>query len=285
MQVSLPALKAFESAARLGSFKAAAAELSISPTAVSHHITRLEQRLNVILFERTVRKVVLTELGKELAAATNQGFQTIEVALENIVAKDKQINVATTSSFAALVLIPMLQEFAHRYPDISVNIISGENIEANKFHLPVRLGRFGNQSHEDVISHEHFNLFRASQTGANLNDMDSITIYSTEWKNPTLPKLPLQAWLEHNGLQDKAVELRYFDQELFGIQQALVENAYVFCSKTLARGYVKAGMLKELDTQAIKSDLCYYIPNKETRLSRQNYIFVRWLEEVVKAPQ
>ena len=56
MNVSLPALKAFESAARLGSFKAAATELAISPTAVSHHINNLEQRLNVNLFIRETKE-------------------------------------------------------------------------------------------------------------------------------------------------------------------------------------------------------------------------------------
>lgn len=54
------ALKVFESAARLGSLKAAAAELFISVTAVSHHIDNLEQQLTVILFIRKARKVALT---------------------------------------------------------------------------------------------------------------------------------------------------------------------------------------------------------------------------------
>ncbi|MDQ9813930.1 LysR family transcriptional regulator, partial [Acinetobacter pittii] len=46
MQVSLQALKAFESAARLGSFKLAAEELSLTPTAISHHVANLESRAN-----------------------------------------------------------------------------------------------------------------------------------------------------------------------------------------------------------------------------------------------
>ncbi len=54
MQVSLQALKAFESAARRGSFKLAAEELSLTPTAISHHIGNLESRLNVSLFHRQI---------------------------------------------------------------------------------------------------------------------------------------------------------------------------------------------------------------------------------------
>jgi DNA-binding transcriptional LysR family regulator len=281
MQVSLPALKAFESAARLGSFKAAAAELSISPTAVSHHINKLEQRLSVTLFTRSARKVTLTALGKELSTATSQGFQSIEIAIDKITAKDKQIHVTTTSSFAALVLIPSLQAFYKQYPEIKVNITSGENIDANNFTLPIRLGETDKQSSADVIKFEQFNLFCTADTAARFNQAERLTIYTTNWKNSSLPNVPLQAWLELNGLQNEQIQVRHFDQELFGIQQALLENAYVFCSRTLTQGYLKAGVLTELNTLAINSQLCYYIANKENHLSRHNFMFIEWLENIL----
>ncbi|MEE2730751.1 MAG: LysR family transcriptional regulator [Pseudomonadota bacterium] len=281
MQVSLPALKAFESAARLGSFKAAAAELSISPTAVSHHINKLEERLSVTLFERTARKVTLTDIGNELAVATSQGFQTIETAIEKITGDDKQINVATTSSFAALVLIPALQEFYTRYPDSVVNITSGEAIEADNFTLPIRLGEIDKQASPDIVKHEQFNLFSSAKTAANFNPKRRMTIYTTDWKNGNLPSVPLIEWLQLNGLDDAKMEVRHFDQELFGIQQCLVENAYVFCSRTLTQRYLSAGVLTELNTQPIDSRLCYYIANKERHLSRHNYRFIEWLERLL----
>lgn len=282
MQVSFPALKAFESAARLGSFKAAAADLSISPTAVSHHINKLEQRLNVTLFTRTARKVTLTEPGKELAIATSHGFQSIDTAIEKITTKDKQINVTTTSSFAALVLIPALQEFYTLYPENKVNITSGESIDANNFTLPIRLGETNKQSSMDIIKIEQFNLFCTAHAAAHFRRTEQITIYTTEWKNSSLPNVPLQAWLELNGLQSKQVQIKYFDQELFGIQQALLENAYVFCSKTLTQGYLKAGVLTELNTRTISSGLCYYIDSKEKRYSRHNFKFIEWLDKLLK---
>ncbi len=230
---------------------------------------------------RTARKVALTELGKELAAATSQGFQTIETAIEKIAVKDKQINVATTSSFAALVLIPALQEFYTQYPESNVNITSGESIEANNFTLPIRLGEIDKQSSADVIKLEQFNLFCSAHTAAQFNQTEQMTIYTTDWKNSSLPSVPLQAWLQLNGLQNKQIKVRRFDQELFGIQQSLLENAYVFCSRTLTQGYVKAGVLIELNTQAINSQLCYYIANKEKHLSRHNFMFIEWLDKLL----
>lgn len=282
MQVSLPALKAFESAARLGSFKAAAAELSISPTAVSHHINNLEQRLSVSLFVRSGRKVALTDIGQELAAGASQGFQMIDAAIEKINEKNDQINVATTSSFAALVLIPALQDFYTQFPDSKVNITSGESIEADNFTLPIRYGVIDKQTSADVIKLEQFNLFCATHTSAKFDQVKNLTIYTTHWKNSTLPKVPLQEWLQLNGLHNKQITVRYFDQELFGIQQSLLENAYVFCSRTLLKGYIKAGVLTELDTLAVNSQLCYYIANKEKQLSRHNFMFIEWLEKLLK---
>ena len=284
MQVSLPALKAFESAARLGSFKAAAEELSVSPTAVSHHINNLEQRLSVSLFERSARKVLLTETGRELATATGQGFQMIEAAIEKIAVKDRHINVATTSSFAALVLIPALQDFYSQYPGCVVNITSGEAIDANHFVLPLRFGETDQQASTDVIKHEYFNLFGAANTVHQFKQAESLTVYTTDWKNSDLPKVPLDAWLQLNGLQGKQVTLRFFDQELFGIQQALLENAYVFCSRTLVKGYLNAGVLGELGTEDIRSQFCYYIANKEKHRSRHNFMFLEWLDKLLHAP-
>lgn len=282
MQVSLPALKAFESAARLGSFKAAAAELAISPTAVSHHINNLEQRLNVSLFRRETRKVTLTVPGKELAVATSQGFQTINAAVESISRQDKQINVATTSSFAALVLLPALQRFYDQYPHSKVNITSGEEINTDHFNLPVRLGAVAEQADSDVLIREQFNLFGNARLTTQPDQTAPITVYSTRWKNSALPEVPWQAWLNHNDLSHKQFEVRYFDQELFGIQQALLENACIFCSTTLTRGYVKAGLLTESGYPAIDSALCYYIDNKDSLITRHNVMFIEWLEELLE---
>lgn len=63
----LAALRAFEAAARHQSFKQAASELGVTPTAVSHQIRLLEETLGVRLFDRKPRQVVLTDVGQELS--------------------------------------------------------------------------------------------------------------------------------------------------------------------------------------------------------------------------
>ena len=80
----LSALRAFEAAARLGSFKSAAEELAVTPTAVSHQIRALEAQTGLALFERQVRKVSLTDAGAQLYPVLHEGFDAFESALDRL---------------------------------------------------------------------------------------------------------------------------------------------------------------------------------------------------------
>ena len=74
---SLSALRAFEAAARHRSAKAAAQELSVTPTAISHQLRQLEEYLGVALFVRKPRQLVLTGAGQTLLTASSEAFDTL----------------------------------------------------------------------------------------------------------------------------------------------------------------------------------------------------------------
>ena len=84
----LVALRAFEAVARRLSFKGAADELSVTPTAISHHIRNLEQHVGVRLLERTPRTCRLTPDGSTLFEATTSGFDDIRRAVGRLRRKD-----------------------------------------------------------------------------------------------------------------------------------------------------------------------------------------------------
>ena len=84
MLPSLPALRAFDAAAKHGSFRAAAAHLHVTPTAISHHVRSLETQLGVALFRRIGREVELTEDGQRLAQSTQQAFSLLENAVNRL---------------------------------------------------------------------------------------------------------------------------------------------------------------------------------------------------------
>jgi DNA-binding transcriptional LysR family regulator len=273
----LQALKAFESAARRGSFKLAAEELSLTPTAISHHINNLESRLNVNLFHRQGRRISLTETGRGLARATSEGFRLIDYALNEVMKAGSGVRVTTTSSLAAMVLIPFQQEFEQANPDISLEISTGETVDSQSYVIPIRLGDISIVEDSDVIKSESFNVFGASGMKAPFGSNKPIKLFTTEWKNSSLPEPPLTAWLELNGLDGANFEVKKHDQEIFGIQQAMAEKGLVFCSTTLVRNSWASSMLQDFGSRPVKSELCYYIPDKGSFETRSAARFLDWI--------
>jgi len=124
MLPSLPALRAFDAAARRGSFRAAAEELSVSPTAISHHIRTLEEQLDLMLFTRIGRSVELTEDGKALAEATGQAFGLLSETVEALRGTTRPVvRIAAGPILAARWLMPRISEFWQLFPDISLEVV------------------------------------------------------------------------------------------------------------------------------------------------------------------
>lgn len=122
----LNALRAFEAAARCLSLQAAAAQLFVTPAAVSHQVKHLEAYLGVKLFHRGHRSIALTEEGAALAASLSALFGQLDLALDRAVASTTaNLRVSTMESFAAKWLAPRLHRFHRDCPDLKVRIETG----------------------------------------------------------------------------------------------------------------------------------------------------------------
>jgi LysR family glycine cleavage system transcriptional activator len=122
----LNALRAFEAAARHLSLTKAAAELNVSPGAISHQIRGLEALLGIQLFERRVRAIALTAPGKLLYPGVQTGFLQIREAVAGLKQSDSQrvLVVSTSPGLTSKWLAPRLYRFASDYPDIDTRISS-----------------------------------------------------------------------------------------------------------------------------------------------------------------
>ena len=120
----LNALRAFEAAARHLSFSRAAAELNVTPAAVSHQVKALEEYLGTPLFRRLTRAVVLTEAGQAGVPALRQGFAKLGEAADLLRADETAgaLTVSVAPSFGAKWLVPRLDRFAAAHPDIDIRI-------------------------------------------------------------------------------------------------------------------------------------------------------------------
>lgn len=124
--VPLNALRAFESAARCLSLQAAAAQLFVTPAAVSHQVKHLEAYLGVRLFRRGHRSIELTAEGEALAASLSELFALLDLALDRATAPTAaNLRVSTIESFAAKWLAPRLHRFHRDCPDLKVRIETG----------------------------------------------------------------------------------------------------------------------------------------------------------------
>jgi LysR family glycine cleavage system transcriptional activator len=116
------ALRAFESAARLGGFAQAAAELCITPSAVSHRIRQLEAQLEEQLFERTPTGVRPNEAGQRYLQGVREAFDRLAQLSRNDTPEVLRLRVGTPPTFARNMLIPRLPEFYRDWPDIDIDV-------------------------------------------------------------------------------------------------------------------------------------------------------------------
>jgi len=125
-KVPLSTLRVFEVAARRQSFHAAASELNLTPSAVSHAIRKMEETLGVVLFERVGRGVSLSSEGQTLMGYTERGFGEIQRGLEAVSARaPRLLRLHSAPSFAAQWLAPRLARFFAQCPDVEVRLSAG----------------------------------------------------------------------------------------------------------------------------------------------------------------
>jgi DNA-binding transcriptional LysR family regulator len=149
-------LSVFLCTAQYLNFSKAAIELGLTPSALSHSVKALENRLGVRLFNRTTRSVALTEAGERLYARLKPAFRDIDDALEDLNHfRDKPSgNLRITSGRQAceLVLLPIASEFLQLYPDIRLEVVESDallDIVANGFDAGLR---FGDRLEADMVS-------------------------------------------------------------------------------------------------------------------------------------
>jgi DNA-binding transcriptional LysR family regulator len=143
----LSQLAVLATVAQCGSFRGAAKELGIAPSAVSHAVSSLEARLGVRLLARSTRSVAPTEAGAQLLERLRPALSEIDLALESAVeARDRpagNLRLTVPRTAAHLALTPRLGAFASAYPDIVLEIVIEDrftDVVEGGFDAGVRLG-------------------------------------------------------------------------------------------------------------------------------------------------
>ncbi|NTA61107.1 LysR family transcriptional regulator [Agrobacterium tumefaciens] len=127
-QLNLRELEAVIAIARRGTFRAAAIDLGMSTTALSHTIGRLEAGLGVRLFNRTTRSVSLTDAGRLFVQQVAPSLQDLHAALETVRSQRETpsgtIGINAAPFAARAIISPLVLEFLRRYPEMNVDLVT-----------------------------------------------------------------------------------------------------------------------------------------------------------------
>ena len=142
----LAALRLFEAAGRYESFKLAAEELHLTPSAVSHGIVSLERWLAVTLFERRPNGVILTKAGKDYLSFVSEALAMIAVGTRRLPNAHgaRRVSISLPPTFAARWLVPRLAMFRSQRPDISLTLDTSHRqvgFPVDEVDLAVRMAR------------------------------------------------------------------------------------------------------------------------------------------------
>ena len=148
-QGALDGVEAFLSVAQHRSFRKAAAELGVTPSAISQAVRALEARVGAALFIRTTRSVGLTEAGERFHSRAKPAFEELVAASE--VARDLGqrpaglLRLTVPRAVVPILLEPLIASFCQAYPEVEVEIAASEelvDIAAEGFDAGIRLGQF-----------------------------------------------------------------------------------------------------------------------------------------------
>lgn len=144
-------MKSFRMVVTKGGFRAAAKELNISPALVTKHINALEHKLNAVLLKRNSRNITLTIQGKIFYNNVIQLLKKYDLCIHQQVSMLKdisgQLKVGVPHSINNLILLPKLNKFIKKYPNIDLELISGNHsveLFSHGYDLAIHCGNLPN---------------------------------------------------------------------------------------------------------------------------------------------
>lgn len=282
---SLTGLRAFEAAARLDGFSAAARALNVTHAAVAQQVRALERELGESLIYRDGRALRLTEKGMAMSAELTAGFAAIQEAALAVRARaDRPVAITLSPSFAANWLMPRLGQFWRAHPDVKVALHPDHRVTdlgREGFDLGIRFGRgkwpgvaaeFLTSARYVVVATPELLGGRGRLGPAELAEMP--WVLEENWPEH-------RHWLvSQTGLDPDRLRLSEFATEeltLGAARQGLGLNvsSFALVEDDLRQGRLRIAFEGEADGPA------YYIVTAPGALRPAARTFIRWLKAVV----
>jgi LysR family transcriptional regulator, glycine cleavage system transcriptional activator len=290
----LASLRAFEAAARHRSFAAAAAELGVTPTAISHQIRLLEAVCGLPLFRRRPRPLTLTAAGARLFPVLRDGLDAFATAVAGVreEAERRPLRVTTTNAFAGLWLVPRLPLWREANPGVGLAVIGTDavlDLRAGEADVAIRYAR---SPPADLVVHELFRdrfypmcspalLEAAPITGP--ADLVRHTLIHFDWPPEDTEAPRWSRWLAAaRGIPpplagfDHMVELS-FQEELHAIEAVIAGQGIAVVSDVLASRELRTGRLVKALDLALPGFIFYLVHLPEHPRRPLIERFAQWL--------
>lgn len=247
----LSGLRVFEAAARLGSFKAAAKELAVTSTAVSHQIRALEAQTGLLLFDRHVRRVSLTDAGTQLYPVLRDGFDAFEATLARLTHQRTrtQVTISATNAFTVKWLVPRMADFRSRHPGIDLQLQASDDVvDLRSTAVDIAI-RYGRGPYPGLVTQPLFTDRFAPVANPRLgiespDDLARVPLIRFDWKRPQPENPTWERWFKvaQRPQPRQASQLRFSD-EGHAIQAAVAGHGVALVSLALISEELEAGHL------------------------------------------
>ncbi|MBN8471806.1 LysR family transcriptional regulator [Corallococcus exiguus] len=281
----LPALAAFESAARHQNFARAAEELHLTASAVSHHVRKLEDRLGVALFQRHARGVALTAEGRQLADAASNALSDMDHVLGGLKHsrdEDAVVRVTTVHSLAYAWLLPRMPEFTTRHPRIRIHVdteMALTRFDEGGPDLGIRYGQgpWPGLSAQPLMDDALFPVASARLAG-----IEHVRDAADVAKLPLIADLSRQGWQDwfrSAGVRGARFEERYSFSDTTGALMAAVQGlGAALAREKIATPYFADNRLIRLPGPIVPTRASYFVVYPaHRRLRPAARLFVDWL--------
>ena len=290
----LGTLRAFEAAARHLSFKQAADELGLTPTAISHQVRLLEEYCGEKLFRRRPRPLALSDAGAKLFPAIRDGFDVFASALSSLSTEAKPLRVTTTSAFASRWLVPRLGLWRATHANIALSIIGVDRVvklDAGEADLAIRYARSAPQSASQEIFRDQFypvctpNLLAKGPIISRASDLAGYPLIHFDWfaNEPMAPNW--KRWFEIASVNDPRARKGWqialsFREELHAVEAVLAGQGIALCSDVVVADDLASGALVKALDLALPGYGYYpvYAPDHPRRTTID--VFVQWISTV-----
>jgi LysR family glycine cleavage system transcriptional activator len=293
----LNALRAFEAAARHNSFAQAAAELNVTPAAISHQIHALEQDLGVKLFHRYNRAIEPTASARILLPGLSEAFAGIQSSVRRLRAHNDTgtLTVTASPSFAAKWLVLRLHLFQAEHPEIDVRISANDDVvdlTKGDFDIGIRYGagHYPGLEVELLFTNEVFPACSPQllAAGPPLRRPEDLTRHAlihdqAVERDPLVPTWPM--WLKAAGVKEVPSNPGLtFNNMHLALDAAIAGHGVVLAYSQIAAADIAAGRLVRLFSLSLPDQFSYYIVTAPGALERPKVrAFRNWLRREADA--